>query len=392
MPSSGPRDWPAGAPRVAGRGLGRRLRADEMTARRPGLSRSMRVQVEGGQGGGGEGSRGQGVAQRGDGRRPGVEAGAPDGSVRDWARDSKIDMIEVLRCRALRWPARTRPGRLGSRRASSPAGQRRALRTRPAACQRGPLRRARRAAAAGPSRLRRMTMSMGRLTVVPALDRGRAAGQPVAKALAELAEVLRPARSGSPRSIRSWPTRRRSASATTWRWPSRPTASSCGPPGRAAAVRRLRGAGHHQGRRQRAGPPPARRAQGIVRADGRRGGADRDGVRRHHPDRPARRLAGAGGRGGGGDAARSIVGSGAAAVEADLAGDGRWPACPARWSWTASAASSPGARRPAAGPPPPDLVRTACPAADRQAAAGPAARPEPGARRTTQRPGRPRAE
>ena len=51
--------------------------------------------------------------------------------------------------------------------------------------------------------------------------------------------------------------------------------------------------------RRRAGRP-----QGQLRPDGRRGRADRHGVRRDHADRPARRLAGPGGRAGGGHPAR----------------------------------------------------------------------------------------
>ncbi len=55
-----------------------------------------------------------------------------------------------------------------------------------------------------------------------------------------------------------------------------------GPPRRGDPVRGLHRPGHHPRRRQRRGPPAPGRAQVQLRADGRRGPADRDGVRRHH--------------------------------------------------------------------------------------------------------------
>jgi hypothetical protein len=69
------------------------------------------------------------------------------------------------------------------------------------------------------------------------------------------------------------------------------------PPGRSDHPRRVRRPRHHPCRRQRAGPAPTRRPEGLVRAPGRRGRRIGDGLRWHHPGRAPRGLAGARGRG-----------------------------------------------------------------------------------------------
>ena len=89
---------------------------------------------------------------------------------------------------------------------------------------------------------------------------------------------------------------------------------------RADHAGRLRRPGHHPGRRQRAGPPAPRRPQGLVRAAGRRGRRDGDGLRRHHAGRAARGLAGARRPGGGGRRTGSS--------SARAPGAASWP-CPA---------------------------------------------------------------
>ena len=103
------------------------------------------------------------------------------------------------------------------------------------------------------------------------------------------------------------------------------------PPRRRRPVRGVPGARDHPRRRQRPRAAPAGRAQGVVRADGRRGGADRHGVRRDHPARPARRLAAAGGRRGGGRAGGG-GGQRAAGLQARPARGARWRRCRGRRS------------------------------------------------------------
>ena len=93
-------------------------------------------------------------------------------------------------------------------------------------------------------------------------------------------------------------------------------------------LRRLPGAGHHPRRRQRARAAAAGRAQGLVRADGRRGGADGHGVRRDHPARAARRLAAAGRRRGGRRAGRRDR-QRAAGARSWRCPARCWPRCPA---------------------------------------------------------------
>ena len=64
------------------------------------------------------------------------------------------------------------------------------------------------------------------------------------------------------------------------------------PAGRRGAGRRLRRPRRHPGRRQQPGQADPRRPQGVVPGDGPRGRGVRDGVRRDHAVRPARRRGG----------------------------------------------------------------------------------------------------